>query len=173
MVITTKLSTNEILILNALQAKNKPMDRLDLISITGISDKNISAKIKSLEVKGLIITQKTRVGRSTKQIVQLTSAGKKEKLVKIIIEKKIPKKEDVISRLEKAKKEKVKEVITPKKPEKITPKPLPETLELKKELRLLINLVLTHRKEEYKKYGYKSVSEIRASIDALIDQLGG
>ncbi len=58
------------------------------------------------------------------------------------------------------------------KPEKIEPKPLPASIELKKELRLLINLVLTHRKEEYRKYGYKSVSEIRAQIDTLIDQLG-
>ena len=47
----------------------------------------------------------------------------------------------------------------------------PAKSEMKKELRLLINLVFTHRKEEYMKFGFKTVSEIRTEIDTLIDQL--
>lgn len=97
-----KLSTNEILILNVLQETKKPIERRTLISKTGISDKNISAKIKSLETKGLILTEKTREGRFVKQIIQLNKAGKEEKLVKIIIEKKL-KKEDIIEKYEKVK----------------------------------------------------------------------
>lgn len=221
-----KLSPNEILILNVLQEFKKPLERTRLVHKTGISDKNISAKIKTLEEKGLIRTEKTQKGRSKIQTIQLTKAGKQEKLVKIVIEKKLPKKlkkVDVIAEYEKSKKqrirekeeelsklrqipareapevkqkirEKVKEITKierekvelteeeyalaqlgkePKKPIIVKPKPLPATMELKKELRLLINLVLTHRKEEYKKYGYKTVSEIRAEINTLIDQLGG
>ncbi|KKL29071.1 hypothetical protein LCGC14_2368800 [marine sediment metagenome] len=97
-----KLSPNERLILHVLQAYNKSMERLELSHETGISDKNISANLNSLELKGLIISQKQREGRSTKRFVQLTSAGKEEKLVKIIIEKK-PKKEDIIEKYEKVK----------------------------------------------------------------------
>lgn len=165
----TKLSPNETLILNALQKSRKPLYRRFLCEETGISDKNISAKIKSLEIKGLVVTEKTRIKKSTVQIVQLTKTGKAEKLVKIVIEKK-PKKVEIEK--EPVKIEKPKIPVKPKIPEKIEAKPLPATIELKKELRLLINLVLTHRKEEYTKYGYKSVSEIRSQIDTLIDQLG-
>jgi len=257
-----KLSTNEVLILNVLQKHKKTMERLEISKLTGISDKNISAKLNALQVKGLIISQKIRVGRATKRMIQLTSQGKQEKLMKIVIEKKPikpkieVKPESIIIKQQKVFKNKIHQILVsdltsdkqtqifnreldifisktkipftekairifkqrmkgniglsvdlgtkivmfrkhfkeftgslekpikevkpkPKPKPKLVipetrlvePKPLPSNLELKKELRLLINLALTHRKEQYAKYGYKSVSEIRSQIDTLIDQL--
>ena len=188
-----RLSPNEILILNVLQSKKKTMERLDISKQTGISDKNISAKLNSLEDKGLITSEKERKGRSTKRFITLTSAGRSQKLVKIVIEKKPkptkPVKEDIITKYEKAKikrrkkKEKVKpkiiistdirEPVEPLEPEKITPKPLPATDELVKELELLINIGFTNRPAEYRKIGYKSKSELRAQISMLIGKLRG
>lgn len=172
-----RLSTNEILILNVLQKSKKAIERKSLIEKTGISDKNISAKLNSLEVKGLITSERQRKGRTVNRWVQTTKAGKDYELGKIVIAKKPakipiklpqePRKTITKAQIERAKKP------TVERKEKIEMKPLPATIEMKKELRLLINLVLTHRKEEYNKYGYKSVSEIRSQIDTLIDQLGG
>lgn len=172
-----RLSPNELLILKVLKQQRKAIERRILIEKTGISDKNISAKLNALETKELITSERTRKGRTVNRWVQLTKAGKDYKLGKIVIE---------IKPKPKIKKEEIEDAIAkdlgvlkvkirpkkPPKPEKIEAKPLPASIELKKELRLLINLVLTHRKEQYKKYGYKSVSEIRAQIDTLIDQLG-
>lgn len=199
------------------------MERRILIEKTGISDKNISAKLNSLEVKGLIISERTRKGRTVNRWVQATESGKLYELGKIVIAKKPTKipieKGDICDRCGKRKmsfrlygsygsicdkcyaeviaiqsyvkkyghmppekkpkvkaitKAKIEKAKKPKmiRPEEIKAKPLPEAKELKKELRLLINLVLTHRKEEYTKYGYKTVSEIRSQIDTLIDELG-
>lgn len=173
-----RLSTNEVLILNVLQKSKKAIERRILIEKTGISDKNISAKLNALEVKGLISSERTRKGRTVNRWLQTTKAGKDYELGKIVIERK-PKKIP-ITKEEKPKakpitkaKIPIKLPHEPRKPTKIEAKPLPATIEFKKELRLLINLVLTHRKEEYAKYGFKSVSEIRSQIDTLIDQLGG
>jgi len=179
-----RISTNEQLILQALKVNKKAMERRILIEKTGISDKNISAKLNSLEVKGLISSEMERKGRTMNRWVQLTKEGKDILIGKIEITKK-PKKIPITkaekpkakpitkAQIEKAKKPKydAKEYIEAKKG-KIEMKPLPASIEMKKELRLLINLVLTHRKEEYAKYGFKSVSEIRSQIDTLIDQLG-
>ncbi len=176
-----RISTNEQLILQALKVHKKAMERRVLIEKTGISDKNISAKLNSLEVKGLISSERTRKGRTVNRWLQLTKAGKETLIGKIEIPKK-PKKIPITKvekpkakaitkvQIEKAKKPKYLEA---QRKEKIEMKPLPATKELKKELRLLINLVLTHRKEQYIQYGYKTVSEIRAKIDTLIDELGG
>lgn len=180
-----RLSTNEVLILSVLQKTKKAVERRILIEKTGISDKNISAKLNSLEVKGLISSERTRKERTVNRWLQTTKAGRDYELGKIVITKKPtkipiklpqkPRKAITKAKIEKAKKPKYEsklEYLEAQRKEKIEMKPLPATIEFKKELRLLINLVLTHRKEEYAKYGYKSVSEIRAEIDTIIDKLG-
>ena len=125
-----KLSPNEILILNVLQKHKKAMKRTVISKESGISDKNISAKINSLVIKGLVVTEKTRVGKSTIQIVQLTPTGKKEKLIKISIEKK-PKKIELTKEEKQAINRQLGELDLPtivskepKIPEKIEAKPI-------------------------------------------------
>ncbi|GAG66378.1 unnamed protein product [marine sediment metagenome] len=44
-----KLSPNELLILKVLKPKKKAIERRILVELTGISDKNISAKLNALE----------------------------------------------------------------------------------------------------------------------------